>query len=179
MTEESPETKTPLNDQDLFTALTALGIETRTVDHEAAFTVEQAQAHRGMLEGAHIKNLFLRDKKKTIWLVTVLEDRAIDLKALRPHLGAKGNLSFGSPDLLMDRLGVIPGAVTPFGILNDHDGLVQVVLDKAIFDEPFVNAHPLRNDQTTQIKPDDLIQFLEDRNHAPLILDFDQIGGDT
>lgn len=157
----------------LFDALAALGIETETVSHEPAFTVEQAQAHRGTLDGAHIKNLFLRDKKKTLWLVTVLEDRPMDLKALKTQLDARGNLSFGSAELLMERLGVIPGAVTPFGIINDRDNTVQVVLDKAILGERVVNAHPLRNDMTTQIAPGDLLRFLESRGHPPLVIDFD------
>ena len=104
MTENSTATSAaaPMTDEDLFAKLDAMGIEHRTVEHEAAYTVDQAQHLRGELEGAHIKNLFLRDKKKNIWLVTVLEEREVDLKQLRGVLGAKGNLSFGSPDLLME-----------------------------------------------------------------------------
>ena len=171
------ETNTPLTDTDLFARLDALGIETRTVEHEAAFTVEQAQHLRGVLDGAHVKNLFLRDKKKNIWLVTVMEERAVDLKALKGALEAKGNLSFGSPDLLMECLGVIPGAVTAFGPINDRDGRVSVVLDKAILDHETVSVHPLRNDRTTQIACQDLIRFLEEIGHPPRILDFDTLGG--
>lgn len=168
-----------LNDTDLFALLESLGIDTHTVEHEAAFTVEQAQSLRGMLSGAHIKNLFLRDKKKNIWLVTVLEERAVDLKALRTALGAKGNLSFGSPDLLMDCLGVIPGAVTPFGPVNDKEGRVTMVLDKGILDHDTANAHPLRNDRTTQIATKDLLAFLEHVNHPPVVLDFETLGSEN
>jgi Ala-tRNA(Pro) deacylase len=162
---------------ELFQQLDSLGIAYETHHHEAAFTVEESRALRGALPGAHIKNLFLRDKKKNIWLVTALEDREIDLKALRHRLAAKGNLSFGNADLLMAVLGVTPGSVTPFGIINDTDGRATVVLDQAILDHGFVNAHPLRNDQTTAIAPKGLLRFLEARAHQPLIVDFGEIAG--
>lgn len=162
----------PMTDADLFAKLDAMGIAHHTVEHEAAYTVDQAQHLRGELEGAHIKNLFLRDKKKNIWLVTVLEERDVDLKALRGVLGAKGNLSFGSPELLMECLGVIPGSVTPLGVVNDREGRVSVVLDKGILDHDQANVHPLRNDRTTQIASPDLLKLLEAEAHPPTILDF-------
>lgn len=165
----------PMIDAELFAKLDALGIAHETVAHEPAFTVNDAQHLRGELEGAHIKNLFLRDKKKNIWLVTVLEERDVDLKQLRGALGAKGNLSFGSPELLMECLGVIPGAVTPLGVVNDRDGRVSVVLDKGILDHDLANVHPLRNDRTTQIASRDLLKLLEAENHPPTVLDFSDL----
>ncbi len=178
MSEDS--TTRPVADQhlvdiDLYAKLDAMGIAHRTVEHEPAYTVDQAQHLRGELDGAHIKNLFLRDKKKNIWLVTVLEERDVDLKQLRGVLGAKGNLSFGSPDLLMECLGVIPGSVTPLGIVNDREGRVSVVLDKGVLDHALANVHPLRNDRTTQIASQDLLKLLEAENHPPLILDFAEL----
>jgi Ala-tRNA(Pro) deacylase len=164
-----------MTEEALFGQLDSLGIAYETHEHEAAFTVEESQSLRGTLPGAHIKNLFLRDKKKNLWLVTALEDRKIDLKALRRRLEAKGNLSFGNADLLMEVLGVIPGAVTPFGALNDTDGRATVVLDQGIFDHDLVNAHPLRNDKTTAIAPQDLVRFLEARAHPPLVIDLDAL----
>jgi Ala-tRNA(Pro) deacylase len=164
----------PFDDTALFARLDALGIRHQTVDHPPLYTVEQSRALRGDLPGAHIKNLFLRDKKRRMWLVTVLESRDMDLKALRPRIGAQGNLSFGNPDLLMAHLGVIPGAVTPFAVINDRAGDVSMVLDKALLTGGVVNAHPLRNDRTTAIGPDDLMKFLDAEGHAPLILDFDE-----
>lgn len=160
-------------DTDLFARLDELGIAHRTVEHAPLFTVEESQNLRGELPGAHIKNLFLRDKKKNIWLVTVLEDRDVDLKALKALLDARGNLSFGSSDLLMEVLGVIPGAVTPFGVINDTIGRATMVLDKAVLDSDTANAHPLRNDRTTALASHDLIAFLKAENHPPLLLDFD------
>lgn len=159
----------------LFEQFDTLGIAYQTHHHEAVFTVEESQALRGVLPGAHIKNLFLRDKKKRLWLVTALEDRPIDLKALRRRLEAKGNLSFGSAELLRDVLGVIPGAVTPFGAINDQDGRATVVLDRGIFDHVLVNAHPLRNDRTTAVAPEDLVRFLEACAHSPLIMDLEAL----
>ena len=157
-----------------FQRLDALGIAYATHRHDPVFTVEESQALRGVLPGAHVKNLFLRDKKKRIWLVTAMEDRQIDLKALRRRLGASGSLSFGSPELLMEVLGVAPGAVTPFGVINDRDGRASVILDKGLLETDPVNAHPLRNDMTTAVSPDGLLRFLEAEGHAPEIIDFDE-----
>lgn len=164
---------TPFDDAGLFERLDALGITCETHEHAQLFTVEQSRALRGDLPGAHIKNLFLRDKKRRMWLVTVLESRDMDLKALRNRIGSRGTLSFGSSELLMAHLGVIPGAVTPFAVINDRAGDVTMVLDAALLGGPVVNAHPLRNDRTTAIGPDDLVKFLEAEGHAPLVLDFD------
>lgn len=164
-----------MSEEVLFEQLDSLGIAYETHDHEAVFTVEESQSLRGVLPGAHIKNLFLRDKKKNLWLITALEDRQIDLKALRRKLEAKGNLSFGNADLLMEVLGVIPGAVTPFGALNDTDGRATVVLDQGILEHDLVNAHPLRNDKTTAIAPQDLVKFLEARAHPPLVIDLEAL----
>lgn len=163
----------PFDDAGLFDRLNALGIAAKTHEHAPLFTVEQSRALRGDLPGAHIKNLFLRDKKRRMWLVTVLESRDMDLKALRKRIGGQGNLSFGSPELLMENLGVIAGAVTPFAVINDRSGKVTMVLDNALLDGEVVNAHPLRNDRTTAISPGDLVKFLEAESHAPLVLDFD------
>lgn len=163
----------------LFDRLDSLGIPHETHRHLPLHTVEESQALRGTLPGAHIKNLFLRDKKKQIWLVTVLEDRQVDLKALRRRLEAKGNLSFGNPELLMDVLGVAPGAVTPFGALNDRDGRAAVVLDEGILGHELVNAHPLRNDRTTAIPADGLLRFLDACDHPPNVLDFGDLTGES
>ncbi len=166
------------DDAGLLARLDELGIACRTHAHPPLFTVEQSRALRGDLPGAHIKNLFLRDKKRRMWLVTVLESREIDLKALRRRLGAQGNLSFGSAELLMAHLGVIPGAVTPFAVINDRAGEVTMVLDKALEGGTMVNAHPLRNDRTSALAAEDLVRFLEAERHPPMILDFDSQGED-
>jgi len=166
----------PATPDDLFTRLRELGIETTTITHEPVFTVEEAKRLRGEISGAHTKNLFLRNKKGRMWLVTCLEDRQVDLKALGDALES-GRLSLGSADRLMRHLGVIPGAVTPFAAINDHGGAVRVVLDKGMLaDHAVLNFHPLDNAMTTAIAPDDLVRFLEGVNHAPGYLDFDSLG---
>lgn len=169
----------PVAEDGLFARLDSLGVAYAPHRHPPVFTVAEARSLRGTLPGAHVKNLFLRDKKKALWLVTVLEDRQVDLKALRRVLGAKGNLSFGNADLLMVMLGVVPGAVTPFGIINDRAGAVSVVLDKAVLEQDPVNAHPLRNDMTVAVSPAGLLTFLTAENHAPMIVDFDTMAADA
>ena len=162
--------RVPLSPDELFTRLDELGIATTTIRHPPVFTVEQAKLHRGELDGSHIKNLFLRNKKKRMWLVVALEDRPIDLKALAKLLQA-GHVSFGSADRLRQYLGVEPGAVTPFGIVNDLQGAVSVVLDAGIFERDPVHCHPLTNEMTTAIGGGDLLRFLEACDHPPQVLD--------
>ncbi len=163
----------PLTADQLLAQLEALGIETRTHHHPPVFTVAESKDLRGKLPGGHCKSLFLRDRKKSLWLLVALEDRAVDLKWLRGPLGARGGLSFGAPELLMEVLGVIPGAVTPFAAVNDREHRVSVVLDKAMLDHDVLNYHPLSNDMTTAIAPADLVRFLEATGHAPAFLDFE------
>ncbi|MDP1753775.1 MAG: prolyl-tRNA synthetase associated domain-containing protein [Reyranella sp.] len=157
--------------QQLFSRLDALGIARHTVEHPPVFTVEEAKALRGNLPGHHIKNLFLRNKKEEMWLVVALEDRAVDLKRLGEALGA-GRLSFGSPDRLRRHLGVEPGSVTPFALVNDETRVVRLALDRGLADGGPVNAHPLVNTMTTAIAIGDLLRLFEATGHAPLWLDF-------
>lgn len=162
----------PVTPEDLFRQLQDLGIDTATTHHPAVFTVDEAKAVRGPLAGCHTKNLFLRDKKGAMWLVVCREDRAVDLKALAQKLGS-GRLSFGSPERLMKYLGVSPGAVTPFAVMNDAAGHVQVALDRAMLDREPWNFHPLTNDMTTSIGASDMLRFLEAVDHSPILLSFD------
>jgi Ala-tRNA(Pro) deacylase len=157
--------------QQLFAKLEALGIAHRTVEHPPVFTVEEAKALRGNLAGHHIKNLFLRNKKEEMWLVVALEDRAVDLKRLGEALGA-GRLSFGSPERLRRVLGVEPGSVTPFALVNDEARVVRLVLDRGLAEGGPINAHPLVNTMTTAIASADLLRLFEATGHAPLWLDF-------
>ncbi|WP_282604832.1 prolyl-tRNA synthetase associated domain-containing protein [Pelagibius sp. Alg239-R121] len=165
--EDASKAATP---QQLFDCFERLGIETRTVEHAPVFTVEEAKTVRDDLPGGHSKNLFLRNKKGEMWLVTCFEDRKIDLKALGATLGA-GRISFGSPDRLRQYLGVEPGAVTPFAVINDLEGKVKFVLDRGMLEENPLNFHPLVNSMTTAIGPQDLIRFLEAENHVPDFID--------
>jgi Ala-tRNA(Pro) deacylase len=160
-----------LSPQQLFDRLAELGIAHHTVEHAPVFTVEEAKAHRGELPGHHIKNLFLRNKKEEMWLVVALEDRALDLKRLGETLGA-GRLSFGSPDRLRTYLGVEPGSVTPFAVINDAAHKVRLVLDRGLQEGGPINAHPLTNTMTSAIALADLLRFFTATGHAPGWIDF-------
>lgn len=162
----------PLNiETPLLARLAELDIEITMHRHPPLHTVEESRALRGTMPGSHIKNLFLRDKKRNQWLVTVPEDADVDLKALRHQLGASGNLSFGSAELLAESLGVRPGSVTPFAVMNDDAGTVTMVLARAVLDADPVNAHPLHNEATAAINGDDLLRFLEACAHPPIMID--------
>ena len=161
---------------DLFARLTDLGIAFTRHDHPPLFTVDDSKTLRGSLPGGHCKNLFLRDKKGAMWLLVCLEDRAIDLKALGAHLGG-ARLSFGSPDRLMRVLGVIPGAVSPFTLINDSEISVQVLLDAEMLRHDHLNYHPLRNDMTLAVSPDGLMRFIGSCGHVPTVVDLDRLAG--
>jgi Ala-tRNA(Pro) deacylase len=171
----------PATPDDLFRFLDRLGIAHPTVTHPPLFTVEQSQALRGQIAGGHSKNLFLKAKGKRsdavlrtamrgdLYLVSALEDAAIALKSLHRRLGAAGRFSFGSAELMHQTLGVEPGAVTPFGALNDTEGRVTVVLDAAMMAQETLNFHPLVNTMTTSIGRDDLLRFLAETGHTARI----------
>jgi Ala-tRNA(Pro) deacylase len=159
----------PATPADLFAFLDRLRIAHSTVTHPALFTVEESQALRGTIPGGHTKNLFLRDKKGALYLVTAPEDAAIELKSLHRRLGATGRFSFGSAEQMRATLGVEPGAVTPFGALNDTQAHITVVLDAAMMAHETLNFHPLVNTMTTSIGRDDLVRFLAATGHAPRI----------
>jgi Ala-tRNA(Pro) deacylase len=151
--------------------LAELGIAVRTVEHRPVYTVEEARRYRGDLPGTHTKSLFLRDKKGTMWMVVCLESRAVDLKDLAGRIGAR-HLSFGSPERLVRHLGVIPGAVSPFAVVNDAERAVKVVLDREVLARDPINLHPLDNAKTTAIAAADLLRFLEAEGHIPLVIEF-------
>jgi len=165
-------------EEELLERLHALGIAYQRHEHAPVFTVEESRALRGDLAGGHVKNLFLRDKKRNLYLVTVEEERPVDLKSLRRPLQSRGTLSFGDSELLWANLGVKPGSVTPFGIINDEVGKVRVALDRGLLAHALVYCHPLRNDRNIAIAPGDLLRFLREEGHDPLLLDFDALAAD-
>ena len=168
----------PATPDDLFATLARLGIETTTHRHAPVFTVQEAKARRGELPGGHTKNLFLKDKKGVLWLVVALEDRSIHMKELRKRIGA-ASLSFGRPELLDAVLGVSPGSVTPFALINDPEGRVRVVLDAAMMERDPLNFHPLSNDATTAIGADDLLAFVRATGHEPAIVDLGETAAES
>jgi len=149
------------------------GIAVSVMEHPPLFTVEQSQKLRGEIPGAHTKNLFLKDKKDRLYLIVAEEDATIDLKHLHGRIGASGRLSFGSANLLMETLGVTPGAVTPFGLINDVDARVAVVLDAALMENDIVNCHPLVNTATASISANGLLAFIRATGHEPRVVPLD------
>lgn len=147
------------------------GIAATTYAHPPVFTVAEGEGFKSQIPGGHTKNLFLKDKKGTLWLVTALWDTVIDLKSLPERIGA-ARLSFASAELLGEKLGVIPGSVTPLALMNDRERLVRPVLDIRLMACDIVNCHPLRNDMTTGLSPAALLGFLGSLGYDPLIVDF-------
>ncbi len=142
--------------------------------HPPLHTVEESKQLRGDLPGAHVKNMFLKDKKDRLWLVTCLEHRKIRIRDLEKQVGA-AKASFGKPELLWEVLGIRPGAVSPFGLINDTGHLVQPILDQQMLDVDPINAHPLHNEATTTIGAADFRRFFDLTGHDPLIIDFDAL----
>jgi Ala-tRNA(Pro) deacylase len=155
--------------QELLAHLAVLGIETETVEHPAVFTVAESSLLERTLPGGHTKNLFLKDRKDRLFLVVALGDARIDLKTLHKALGCE-RLSFGRPELLVEVLGVPPGSVTPFALINDTGRRVTVILDADMMRHERLNYHPLANTATTNIARDDLVRFIRSCGHEPRIM---------
>lgn len=160
----------PATFEDLMGLLESLSIRTNTVGHPPLFTVADSQRLRGEIAGGHTKNLFLKDKKGGLFLVTAEEDSVIDLKTIHTLIGASGRVSFCNAEQLMAHLGVTPGAVTVFGLVNDKALVVSMVLDESLLRHDVINAHPLVNDRTTAIGRDDLLRFVRATGHEPRVL---------
>ena len=159
---------------ELYALFTAHGLSWRHNAHPPLHTVEQSRSLRGDIPGAHVKNMFLKDKKGMLWLVTCLEHRRIRIRDLEREVGA-AKASFGKPDLLWDRLGVRPGAVTPFGLINDPQHAVTPILDAQMLEQETINAHPLHNEATTGLTRAAFLRFFELTGHTPRIVDFDAL----
>lgn len=161
------------NEPALYALLDTLGIAHHTEEHRAVFTVAEGEDVKARLPGGHSKNLFLKDKAGDYVLVSALGSTLIKLNQLHKRIGTK-RLSFGKPDALLELLGVVPGSVTVFSVLNDTDNQVRLILDKALFAHDAVWFHPMRNTASTRVAPNDLIKFAEATGHAPTIIDFSE-----
>jgi Ala-tRNA(Pro) deacylase len=170
MTQPSPQSRAAL-----FQHLVQLGIVTQTFEHAAAFTVEQAKQVHSDIAGGHCKNIFCKDEKGVLWLIVALEDSVINLKTAPQKIGSK-RLTFGKPELLMEILGVAPGSVSPFGLINDREQRTNVILDATMMREKYLNFHPLENTATTTISSDDLLAFIRSCGHAPRIVQVSELG---
>ncbi|MBV8663181.1 MAG: prolyl-tRNA synthetase associated domain-containing protein [Hyphomicrobiales bacterium] len=169
----------PATPEDLIAFLDSLGVATTTVEHPPLHTVEDSQALRGDIPGGHAKNLFVKDKKGRLFLLVVEEDATVDLKRAHEKIGAQGRVSFGSAELLEEVWGVRPGAVTPFGAINDAEQRVTVVLDAAMMQRERLNYHPLVNTRTTGLASADLMKFLRATGHEPLVVPLVEASADV
>ena len=162
---------TPATRTDLFALLDRLGIVCRTLEHEPVFRVDEGEHIKASLPGGHTKNLFLKDAKGQLWLISALGETKIDLKSLPARIGS-ALLSFGSEERLFNALGVRPGSVTAFALINDPEHKVRFVADAALMAADPVNFHPLSNDATTAISQADFRRFLDGIGVKPLVVDF-------
>jgi Ala-tRNA(Pro) deacylase len=165
----------PATPEDLFARFNALGIAHTTTKHRPVFTVQEGADLKAAMPGGHSKNLFLKDKKGALFLLSALGDSQIDLNAVSKLIGA-GRFSFGNAELLMQYLGVTPGSVTLFALINDPEHKVRLILDEGFFAHDSVNFHPLSNDATTAISPADMLKFARDTGHEPIRVAFDAAG---
>jgi Ala-tRNA(Pro) deacylase len=161
----------PASQADLFAFLDAHGIVHHTYRHAPVFRVEEGHEIKAAMPGGHTKNLFLKDARGQLWLISALGETRIDLKATAVRIGS-AKLSFGSPERLYDALGVTPGSVTAFALINDPDHKVRFVLDEALIGHEVVNFHPLSNDATTAVSRQGFLDFLAALGVEPVVIDF-------
>ena len=160
------------HDRDSFLAwLEGNGIDHATLDHPAVFRVGEGDDFKARLPGAHTKNLFLKDKKDRLWLISARQDTEIDLKRLHRVIGSD-RLSFGSAELMVETLGVTPGSVTAFALINDTDKRLTFVVDRRLWEAERVNFHPLTNTATTGVDQAGFRRFLEAIGVEPIVVDF-------
>ncbi|PZQ45974.1 MAG: DNA-binding protein [Phenylobacterium zucineum] len=157
---------------DLLAFLADHGIEQTTHDHPAVFTVGEGEDIKARIPGAHTKNLFLKDAKGQLWLISAEGHASIDLKRLHTVIGS-ARLSFGNPELMVETLGVTPGSVTAFGLINDTGRRVRFVLDRTLAEAAQVNFHPLVNTGTTTVSGEGFRRFLAALGVEPMVVDFE------
>jgi len=160
----------PTSPQELLKQLESLDIHYELHEHEAVFKVAESEQVDAKIAGTHCRNLFLRDKKKNNFLLSLQNSTEVDIKKV-PEIINSSRLSFGSADRLWDYLGVRPGSVCPFSIMNDTDGQGEIFLDKSMMESDIVNFHPLLNTMTVSLSPNDLIRFVETTGHKAHIVD--------
>jgi len=168
----------PATQDDLFAFLDSLGIEHSTVSHPPFFTVDEGRPWHGKIPGLHCKNLFIKDRRGGIWLVVMPADKRADLGRLEKALGAP-RFSFARPDVLQQVLELTPGSVTPFGLVNDTQRRVTVILDEEMLDNEWVNFHPLHNAASTTLRSADLLRFIRSLGYEPIVIRLPEVPADN
>ena len=156
---------------DLIAFFDAHGVDHDTTDHAAVFRVGEGEGIKDDIPGAHTKNLFLKDAKGRLWLISAQDDTQIDLKRLHTVIGS-ARLSFGSAELMEQVLGVTPGSVTAFALINDAERQATFVLDARLAQAQRVNFHPMSNTATTGVSQAGFARFLQALGIAPMVVDF-------
>lgn len=156
---------------DLIAFFDAHAIDHATIDHPAVFRVGEGEDIKEGIPGAHTKNLFLKDAKGRLWLISAKDDTQIDLKRLHTVIGS-ARLSFGSAELMEQALGVTPGSVTAFAMINGAVRDVTFVLDHRLAAADRVNFHPLVNTATTGVSQAGFAKFFQALGITPLVVDF-------
>ena len=159
---------------DLIRMLNDNGFEYFVEEHAPLFTVEDSKSLRGQIEGAHSKNLFLKDAKANFFLISIEESASIDLKKTMQQIQSK-KLSFAKPEYLQDILGIEPGSVSPFALLNDTKKQVKFYLDRSFLDSETVNFHPLINTATVNISPQNLVELIEKYHNTVNYIDLENL----
>lgn len=159
----------PATPESLFSTLTGLGIEHSTIEHPPLFTVEDGRKWHDRIAGLHCKNLFLKDRDGKLWLVLMPGDKRAMLGLLEKRVQS-ARLSFGKPEMLLEIMGLTPGSVTPFGLLNDHARLLSVIVDTDLLASEWVNFHPLHNSASTTLRAADLMMFIRSLGYAPIVV---------
>jgi len=151
----------------IYELLDKLNIKYDLVTHIPIYTVEDGRKIDRNIQGIGCKNLFLKTHKNEFFLVVLEKDKQIKLNDLRKYLKVS-NLHFAEDNYLKELLQVIPGSVTPLGIINDINNKVTIVIDKDLIDKKIL-CHPLVNNKTINIEYSDLIKFIEYLKHNYII----------
>lgn len=177
MTNPADSAPLPTAPETLLARLEAMGIAYRLYHHDPVFTVADSIGIERDMPGLHCRNLFLRDKKGQMILLSAANETRIDLKKLERRLSS-ARLSFASAERLWDHLGVRPGSVCPYAIMNDREGVVRMVLDDYMMKAELVNFHPLVNTMTIGVAPADLVRFITTTGHEPEVIDLSVVAPD-
>jgi Ala-tRNA(Pro) deacylase len=169
-TQKDKDAELPTSPEQLFSVLAEIGVPYKLYEHEPVYTVAESSRIETDIPGLHCRNLFLRDKKKKMFLVVAANETKIDLKKLQNVIDSD-RLSFASKDRLWEHLGVMPGSVCPYAVINDKQKAVKVILDKYMMSGDIVNYHPLQNNMTIGVTPNDLIKFFDYTSHKAHIVD--------
>ena len=163
-----------LPEKDVFSWFDKHQISHQTIEHKPTHSVKESSELKSGIAGGHTKNLFLKDKKGQLVLISAWAHAELRLNQLHKLIGSQ-RLSFAKPDLLWETLKVTPGSVSAYSLLHDIDKRVRFLADEKLAQFDILNFHPLRNDMTTSVSQSDFIKFVETTDHSLEWIDFTEI----